>query len=126
MKLCGRQRRWLEVGCSDIAVCSANEVQLDHVLYRRWIPLGQLVPPITNRANYIHWLEDLLGLSAPEGEVGKIEDGVRGGAMLCGGRWHGWSMPMVWLSGRDPHVLHSSLDPHVLHFSLNRMYHTPA
>ena len=35
---------------------------------RRWVPLGQLVPPVTNRANYIHWLEDLLALSAPPGE----------------------------------------------------------
>lgn len=32
-----------------------------------WVPLGQLVPPLTNRANYIHWLQDLLGLSAPKG-----------------------------------------------------------
>lgn len=31
------------------------------------IPNGQLVPPLANRANYIHWLEDLLKLSAPEG-----------------------------------------------------------
>lgn len=34
-----------------------------------WVPLGQLVPPLTNRANYIHWLEDLLALSAPPGEM---------------------------------------------------------
>lgn len=33
-----------------------------------WVPLGQLVPPVTNRANYIHWLEDLLTLSAPPGK----------------------------------------------------------
>ncbi|KAI7842940.1 hypothetical protein COHA_003449 [Chlorella ohadii] len=32
-----------------------------------WVPLGQLVPPVTNRANYIHWLQDLLSLSAPGG-----------------------------------------------------------
>ncbi|KAL0029114.1 hypothetical protein WJX77_007949 [Trebouxia sp. C0004] len=31
------------------------------------VPEGQLVPPITNRANYIHWLEDLLLLSSPTG-----------------------------------------------------------
>ena len=29
------------------------------------VPEGQLVPPVTNRANYIHWLEDLLVLSPP-------------------------------------------------------------
>lgn len=28
---------------------------------------GQLVPTQTNRANYIHWLPDLLALSRPEG-----------------------------------------------------------
>eukprot|EP00891_Asterochloris_glomerata_P009454 jgi/Astpho2/9454/e_gw1.00145.65.1_t len=27
---------------------------------------GQLVPPVANRANYIHWLEDLLRLSSPD------------------------------------------------------------
>lgn len=32
-----------------------------------WIPEGQLIPPLPNRANYIHWLEDLLALSSPEG-----------------------------------------------------------
>ena len=32
-----------------------------------WVPLGQLVPPVTNRANYLHWLEDLLDLSPPPG-----------------------------------------------------------
>ena len=30
-----------------------------------WIPDGQLIPPLPNRANYIHWLEDLLALSSP-------------------------------------------------------------
>jgi hypothetical protein len=35
-----------------------------------WLPLGQLVPPVTNRVNYIHWLEDLLSLSKPEGGQG--------------------------------------------------------
>ncbi len=31
------------------------------------VPEGQLVPPVTNRANYIHWLEDLLVLSSSTG-----------------------------------------------------------
>ena len=26
---------------------------------------GQLIPPVPNSANYLHWLHDLLGLSAP-------------------------------------------------------------
>lgn len=40
------------------------------------IPDGQLVPPLANRANYIHWLEDLLALSSPE-----RDEPVKG--MLC-------------------------------------------
>ena len=32
------------------------------------MPAGNLVPPVPNRANYLHWLNDLLGLSAPPGE----------------------------------------------------------
>lgn len=28
---------------------------------------GQLIPAVTNRINYIHWLEDLLALSSPSG-----------------------------------------------------------
>jgi 23S rRNA (adenine1618-N6)-methyltransferase len=31
------------------------------------LPEGQLVPPVPNRANYVHWLHDLLQLSGPSG-----------------------------------------------------------
>lgn len=31
------------------------------------IPEGQLIPAVTNRANYIHWLQDLLNLASPPG-----------------------------------------------------------
>lgn len=34
-----------------------------------WIPDGQLIPPLVNRANYIHWIEDLLQLSSPPAGV---------------------------------------------------------
>ena len=27
-----------------------------------WVPDGHLIPPVTNRVNYIHWLHDLLSL----------------------------------------------------------------
>ena len=27
-----------------------------------WVPNGHLIPPVTNRANYIHWLHSLLEL----------------------------------------------------------------
>ena len=34
-----------------------------------WVDDGQLVPAVTNRANYIHWLQDLLQLSSPSGKI---------------------------------------------------------
>lgn len=53
----------------------------------------QLVPPLTNRANYVHWIEDLLELSRPEGQVRGLDIGTGAnciyallGAALCG--WH--------------------------------------
>jgi hypothetical protein len=36
---------------------------------RWWLPEGQLIPTLTNRANYIHWINDLLQLSKPPGAV---------------------------------------------------------
>ncbi|MEW5302420.1 MAG: hypothetical protein WDW36_005209 [Sanguina aurantia] len=42
------------------------------------LPAGALVPTVTNRANYIHWLSDLLALSSPPGGV------VRGLDIGCG------------------------------------------
>lgn len=32
-----------------------------------WLPEGQLIPPVTNRTNYLHWISDLLTLSSPPG-----------------------------------------------------------
>ncbi len=34
-----------------------------------WIPDGHLIPPLPNRANYIHWIEDLLELSSPTSDT---------------------------------------------------------
>lgn len=47
------------------AACKAlTRALLQHDFGITWdVPDGQLVPPVTNRANYIHWLEDLLVLS---------------------------------------------------------------
>lgn len=50
-----------------------------------WIPDGQLVPPLTNRLNYIHWLEDLLSLSCPSECTPGLDPGtVRGLDVGCG------------------------------------------
>ncbi|KAK9797022.1 hypothetical protein WJX73_008069 [Symbiochloris irregularis] len=43
-----------------------------------WIPAGQLIPPVPNRANYIHWIQDLLQLSSPAGQ-----EGVKGMDIGC-------------------------------------------
>ena len=40
-----------------------------------WLPEGQLVPTVTNRANYVHWVNDLLALSAPEPAAGEEPGG---------------------------------------------------
>jgi 23S rRNA (adenine1618-N6)-methyltransferase len=49
------------------AACrTLTKVLLRHDFSIEWdLPPGALVPPITNRANYIHWLQDLVALSAP-------------------------------------------------------------
>eukprot|EP00887_Chlorella_sp_A99_P005035 scaffold4.g5035.t1 len=56
------------------------------------VPPGQLVPPLTNRANYIHWLEDLLALSAPPGEVVGLDIGCGANLIypLLGAAIAGW------------------------------------
>jgi len=58
-----------------------NDHQLDW-----WIPHGQLIPPVTNRLNYIHWLKDLLKLSSPPAEAatGEGSSTVRGLDIGCG------------------------------------------
>ncbi|KAG0581903.1 hypothetical protein KC19_3G018700 [Ceratodon purpureus] len=63
-----------------------------------WIPDGQLCPAVTNRANYIHWIEDLLALSpAPwhsSGEhlVSGVDIGTGANCIypLLGVSLHGW------------------------------------
>ncbi|KAK9805663.1 hypothetical protein WJX72_010774 [[Myrmecia] bisecta] len=58
------------------------------------IPPGQLIPPVTNRANYIHWLEDLLQLSSPAGQARVLGLDIGCGANLIypllGAAINGW------------------------------------
>lgn len=48
-----------------------------------WVPDGQLIPPVPNRLNYIHWIEDLLRMSCP---LGAISDGCIVHRKQCGHR----------------------------------------
>ena len=48
---------------------TAALLEADYGVRGWWVPEGHLVPPVTNRANYIHWLEDLLELSSPPGAL---------------------------------------------------------
>ena len=67
-----------------------------------WVPDGQLIPPVPNRLNYIHWIEDLLRLSSPPGATSARSRGLN--SRVAGGcqqraprvdnfRWaNGWNM----------------------------------
>jgi 23S rRNA A1618 N6-methylase RlmF len=64
-----------------------------------WIPDGQLCPTVPNRANYIHWIEDLLALapapwhSSGAHQVAGIDIGTGANCIypLLGASMHGWS-----------------------------------
>ena len=50
------------------ATCQLTRALLEADYQVIWsLPEGQLVPPIPNRLNYIHWLHNLLQLSSPPG-----------------------------------------------------------
>ncbi|GFR39718.1 hypothetical protein Agub_g199, partial [Astrephomene gubernaculifera] len=62
-----------------------------------WLPEGQLVPPVPNRANYLHWINDLLQLSAPgpeEGPIRGLDIGCGANFIYCllGAALYGWRM----------------------------------
>lgn len=63
----------------------------------RWIPDGQLCPTIPNRANYIHWINDLLTMHPSpwhDATVGTWGIDIGTGANcvypLLGAAIHGW------------------------------------
>lgn len=63
---CCLRLHWAEKG--RIEHCAVHTVQKGTVLCMLCTAAeGQLVPTLTNRANYIHWIEDLLTLSCPPG-----------------------------------------------------------
>ena len=64
--------------CQDAVCWSSNGNRLPYLILRQltralleeqygirdwWVPDGHLIPPVTNRANYIHWLAELLRIS---------------------------------------------------------------
>ena len=105
------------------AACKAlTQALLQHDFDITWdVPDGQLVPPVTNRANYIHWLEDLVELSVP-----KDTDCVTGldvgcganciypllGAALNGWRFVGTDITDIALEWAEKNV---RSNPHIAH-----------
>ena len=77
-----------------------SAILLSRVIYvidYRWIPDGQLCPTIPNRANYIHWLNDLLTFhpspwqTTTDGTWGMdIGTGANCVYPLLGAAIHGW------------------------------------
>ncbi|KAG1674416.1 hypothetical protein FOA52_012943 [Chlamydomonas sp. UWO 241] len=67
-----------------------------------WLPEGHLVPTLTSRANYLHWVHDLLQLSRPEeGARSAAGSALRGLDIGCGANYiycllgaaiYGWRM----------------------------------
>jgi hypothetical protein len=67
-----------------------------------WLPDGHLVPTLTSRANYLHWVHDLLQLSRPEeGARSAAGSALRGLDIGCGANYiycllgaaiYGWRM----------------------------------
>ncbi|GIL55425.1 hypothetical protein Vafri_10981, partial [Volvox africanus] len=80
------------------ATRALTAVLLQHDFGLKWcLPEGQLVPPVPNRANYIHWISDLLDLSPPalpEGCIRGLDIGCGANFIYCllGAVLYGWHM----------------------------------
>ena len=103
------------------AACKAlTKALLKHDFGITWdIPDGQLVPPLTNRANYVHWLEDLLQLSPPQNtdHITGLDIGCGAnciypllGAALNGWRFVGTDVTDIAVQWANRNV---SLNPHL-------------
>ncbi|KAJ9523354.1 hypothetical protein QJQ45_005399 [Haematococcus lacustris] len=64
-----------------------------------WLPEGHLVPTVTNRCNYLHWVNDLLQLSSPQRPtpqtlVRGLDVGCGASLIYCllGAALYGWHM----------------------------------
>ena len=58
---------WLDFSSSDASRELTRALLKEDFGVAWWVADGQLIPPVPNRANYIHWIEDLLRLSSPPG-----------------------------------------------------------
>ncbi|KAK2078875.1 hypothetical protein QBZ16_002565 [Prototheca wickerhamii] len=80
----------------DPRACAAlTTALLAHDFGIRWsLPEGHLIPPLTGRSNYIHWLQDLLDLSSPKGQpIRGLDIGTGANLIypLLGARLCGWA-----------------------------------
>ena len=101
LKKRGKGRFGIDFTSWDATKALNRALLMDHYGLVAWdIPEGQLCPPVANRANYIHWLEDLLRLSRPSGlsettgaHVRGLDIGVGANCVypLLGASINGWS-----------------------------------
>ncbi|BBN05061.1 U6 snRNA m6A methyltransferase [Marchantia polymorpha subsp. ruderalis] len=102
-----------------------TRVLLDHDFgIKWWVPDGQLCPTVPNRANYIHWIDDLLSLcpapwhSEKDSQNAKIRGVDIGTGANCiypllGAALHGW------------HFVGTDITPVALHWARTNVEQNP-
>eukprot|EP00884_Botryococcus_braunii_P012832 jgi/Botrbrau1/2154/Bobra.0093s0055.2 len=84
---------------------------------RWWLPEGHLVPPVTNRANYIHWLQDLATLLPGGQEISVLDVGCGASLIypLLGAAITGWRFVGVDITPQACHWAghNASMNPHL-------------